>query len=818
MSSQPNKHSARNAVEKTGAIVTVLLLSLLLLIYMGLGEVYRTYVKFEMDTLSAQNKLIQGPLQSFLLAGLPVELFPGFSLLTQTLLDSDTSIVGLYISDTKERIVFANLRSEHGVTEDSIVTDFHDSKIENLNSEYAIAENSSFYRVSLELHDKFEAVGDLNIIMAKSTIRDKIYAYFIPVAYKIGMIVLLFALITFYIFKRPRQQRWLSITYAIAYTVAAAILVAAMVNIYADGIERKTKALALSLTQRLNAPLQLGLSLSDFDELEEMFKEYRIDDPNLLIALSENTRYTLHTTETEIGATLRPIADSFVFICFLEGGNTRSCMPQEILSAQQSKQKLHVGVPNKVIYEKLQSSIRNFAVLFIASAFLSKILFELIGTLMEKARRSITDENMKQHLQEKFRLGTIQPLYYMGVFVFGLPLSFLPKYFSDLAQIAHANPTTVSALFTVFFASYAIALVPAGRYADRKGVKPVLVAAAVLIFISMLIMISFPDIYVMFLSQTLNGLAQGMLFIGVQSYVLAAVSGTQRTKGAAVIVFSYNGGLISGLPIGALLAVYTDVIGVFTVGATIALLMIVYSFFLVPKIETSPAVATRVDPTKQAGQQLGLLQELSKAFSDFDFMRTALLIGVPAKIIMAGVISFSMPLLLVFSGYTFEEVGQILMFYYASLLLTSHYISRLTDRIGHTTTILAIGAVLSGVGLFTAGLGGLEIIETMDIPYIVTAVILLGLTVLGIGHAFIQAPIVTHMSNTPIAASLGTATTTSLYRLIERVGNIAGPIVVSFLLLIFYNSLYAISVLGCVTVVFGMLFILSLLFAKHKNT
>ena len=590
-----------------------------------------------------------------------------------------------------------------------------------------------------------------------------------------------------------------------------------MVNIYAEGIERKTKALALSLTQRLNAPLQLGLSLSDFDEVEEMFKEYRIDDPNLLIALSENARYTLHTTETEIGAALRPIANSFVFICFLEEGNTRSCMPQEILSAQQSKQKLHVGIPNKIIYEKLQSSIRNFAVLFIASAFLSKILFELIGTFMEKARRSISDENINQRLQEKFRLGTIQPLYYMGVFVFGLPLSFLPKYFSDLAQIANANPTTVSALFTVFFASYAIALVPAGRYADRKGVKPVLVAAAALIFISMLIMISFPNIYVMFLSQTLNGLAQGMLFIGVQSYVLAAVSGAERTKGAAVIVFSYNGGLISGLPIGALLAVYTDVIGVFTVGATIALLMVVYSFFLVPKIAKSPAVATRVDPAKQAGQ-LGLLQELSKAFSDFDFMRTALLIGVPAKIIMAGVISFSMPLLLVFSGYTFEEVGQILMFYYASLLLTSHYISRLTDRIGHTTTILAIGAVLSGVGLFAAGLGGLEILETMDIPYIVTAVILLGLTILGIGHAFIQAPIVTHMSNTPIAASLGTATTTSLYRLIERVGNIAGPIVVSFLLLIFYNSLYAISVLGCITVVFGMLFILSLLFVKHKNT
>ena len=129
-----------------------------------------------------------------MLAGLPIELFPGFSLITQTLLDSDKSIVGLYISDTKERIVFANLRNKDGMAKENIITDFHSSKIKNPNSEYAIAENNSFYRVSLELRDKFEVIGDLNIVMAKSTIRDKIYAYFIPVLYKIGIIVLLFGL------------------------------------------------------------------------------------------------------------------------------------------------------------------------------------------------------------------------------------------------------------------------------------------------------------------------------------------------------------------------------------------------------------------------------------------------------------------------------------------------------------------------------------------------------------------------------------------------------------------------------------------------
>ncbi len=86
-----------------------------------------------------------------------------------------------------------------------------------------------------------------------------------------------------------------------------------------------------------------------------------------------------------------------------------------------------------------------------------------------------------------------------------------------------------------------------------------------------LLMLAIPlDIYAVILARSLSGVGQGMLFIGVQSYILSMASPDRKTQGASIIVFGFQGGMISGMAIGSLLVSYIGASGVFTMAGAVA--------------------------------------------------------------------------------------------------------------------------------------------------------------------------------------------------------------------------------------------------------
>ena len=61
----------------------------------------------------------------------------------------------------------------------------------------------------------------------------------------------------------------------------------------------------------------------------------------------------------------------------------------------------------------------------------------------------------------------------------------------------------------------------------------------------------------------------------------------------------------------------------------------------------------------------------STSLRNGDFLKTMFCIGVPAKAILTGTITFALPLLLGQHGYRSEDIGQIIMLYAMSVLLWS---------------------------------------------------------------------------------------------------------------------------------------------------
>jgi hypothetical protein len=192
---------------------------------------------------------------------------------------------------------------------------------------------------------------------------------------------------------------------------------------------------------------------------------------------------------------------------------------------------------------------------------------------------------------------------------------------------------------------------------------------------------------------------------------------------------------------------------------------------------------------------------------DTSFLKTMLLIGVPAKSVLTGVVLFALPLLLTNQGYAKEDIGQITMLYAASVIFASTAVAQYADRTGETGKVLFYGGILTAVGLGTISLVGLpSIINWNSNTVPATLIILVGVIMIGLAHGLINAPVVTHVAETKLAARLGAGNVAATYRLVERFGHMLGPVIMGQMFLYFGLSWAAVGFVGLGVFVLAVLF------------
>ena len=164
--------------------------------------------------------------------------------------------------------------------------------------------------------------------------------------------------------------------------------------------------------------------------------------------------------------------------------------------------------------------------------------------------------------------------------------------------------------------------------------------------------------------------------IGVQSHILAVASPEKKTQGAAIIVFGFQGGMISGMALGSLLVNFTCMRRACSRSpARSALAALIYTLAMIPRV----AGEEQVEGRDWRGRAR-LVSDIKKVVTSLEFLKILFCIGVPAKAILTGIITFAMPLLLVQYGYRPEDIGQIIMLYGLGVMAATGYVSRLVDR------------------------------------------------------------------------------------------------------------------------------------------
>jgi MFS family permease len=757
--------------------------SLLLLLYVGFGDAKRTYELIHLEKLTAQGLFLQTSIEKFLRDGLPLKQYVGFSTLAAPVTDSaDVDAVTVY--DQTGKRLFINI--DKTKPELGPLLPPPPPFVEKPSDSIKIEVGDTYYQVVLPLRTRFETAGSVIVISPKGLVTDRMRESFLPLVFVVGALAVIFAVLV--VLAKPyfarSQKPWLQIIYSITFLIMAAVVIGTLIGLYVDAIQGKAKASESTLAQRLNDIVEFNLEVKDFDGLDRSFVEYKrlnaeVNEAALLIDnVSE-----IETDTRKLGKPWVTDTEKFEYKIDLS--------PPD----QPRYTTLAITVLKSVVFERVARSVKNFAALFVASAFLSG-LFLQIAASVQRLRTSQAPGADKATVSQAGLL-VIKPIFFLAVFLDSLTYSFLPKFMQETATASGVSVGFASLPFTAYYLCFALSLIPAGTIADQRGPKPVILAGLSLAAARVLCLALPFGIWEMTALRGLAGIGQGAVLIGVQTYILSVVTPEKKTQGTAIIVFGFQGGLISGMALGSLMVSFLHANGVFAIAGGVGLATVVYTLSSVARSERK-LIETGI---KAAVNKLG--NELKKVITNLEFLKTLLCIGAPAKAILTGVITFAIPLILGQAGYRPEDIGQVVMLYGLGVVASSGYVSRLVDRTKNTEFVLFVGAVMSGTGLIMIGLMGSSILGN---GLFSTMIVVISIGVVGVAHGFINAPVVTHVGHSSLAKRIGANPAMTAYRFVERGGHIAGPLLVSQFFLIWGQGPLVVGGIGLATVLLGATF------------
>lgn len=798
-------------------VIVIMNISVLLLVYFGYGEAKRAYWGFKMDKLITQSRIVRDLMDDFLKIGQPLSLikdflekkstlgkFAGFSVFLDDDDNRSQKDLSVMVLSSSGQIIFSNPKHHDQKAHPSTFQFMGDIDVGHRfdyrhifirNQQYAVNEADAYYQVVLPLRDKFTQVGNLVVTLPKAPIQHFLSVKFADVVY--ATIGVCFLLVIFIAIidrpqARPHDKAWLGFGYGVASLVTAALIVATLISIYAHGADDKIRMLSKSLANRLDAIVESGVAFESVSGLDTLLYDYQNLDPDIhTVALSDNGMVIIHPNPKMLGRTWK----------VPQGQN------EYIYPIKNSTASVVVTMEQSIIRQKVLLAVKNLATLMAACCFIGFLTYNIGAKLREIPVRAGSNERLRGNTEpgSKGLYETMMPVWFLIVFAESLNLSFLPRYLNDICASYQMTHMSSSLLFSAFFIGFALILVPAGYLSDRWSDK-YLIMAGILSFAVTMGLMGMTQHYAAVLSiRCLAGAAQGTVFIGVQNYIRKISHNGKMSQGGAVIVFSFNGGIISGSAIGSILLADIGARGIFFSAAAIS--VAVLGFVLLYVSDPLAPERRAIQPQKKDLVPT-IAAKAHTMMKDGEFVRTLLFVGAASKVTFTGITIYAVPLLMNRLSYAQEDIGTAIMVYACAVLVSNYYISKWVDQSGHIHMALFCGVLVSSIGITIIALAEWEDFIAW-FPYSLALLIFGGMFLLGVANGAISSPVVSHIMKTRTCRTLGQGAGVGAYRLFERMGHVAGPLIIGQLFMWYNQRMHAILLFGLVIGVFGIVFLIA---------
>lgn len=347
-----------------------------------------------------------------------------------------------------------------------------------------------------------------------------------------------------------------------------------------------------------------------------------------------------------------------------------------------------------------------------------------------------------------------------------LTRSFLPGYVQQLlvpvpglsAQLVVGLPI---ALFMLIVALGQPGFgVLAARWGSRRTMR-VGAGVACAGFVASALAVSVLDLL---LWRSLCAVGYGMVFVAAQAHVLQHTTSADRTAGFAVFVGAIMVATVCGPSVGGILADNVGERWTFAIAAVMAIASLA-------AMNPMPARTVPAAADAQARARLPGLGEIGMLLANVRFVGVTVLAAMPAKILLTGMGFYLVPLYVTSLQSTQAMAGRALMVYGVMVVLLTPLAAGWARSRRRMESLVGGGLVLSGVG-------GFLLVADAGIGPVFGAMALLGA-----GQALsmsAQSALVGEHCRLSIER-FGESAVYAVYRLLERLGNAAGPIIAATL-------------------------------------
>lgn len=353
--------------------------------------------------------------------------------------------------------------------------------------------------------------------------------------------------------------------------------------------------------------------------------------------------------------------------------------------------------------------------------------------------------------------------FFLLIFSDSLSLSFFPvfagQFYTAIGGLS--REVVVGLPISIFMFTWALSMPWVGTWSDKVGSRKAFLVGAGITTVGLLLTATAGSLAQLLVWRSLTAVGYGLAFITTQSYISVNTPPAQKTKAMATFISTFFAGSLSGSAIGGILA---DRIGYSSTILLSGLLSAAAAFVVMRFIHGSDAAAA---PRRPPG-----MKEFKRLLSNPKFVLVTFFAAVPSKIALSGFLYYTVPLYLKLLGNSQSTTGRILMAYGLAIICLSPFIANLADRFGKLRWFVGLGGFLSATAMLS-----LTSFESLT-------GVLISTTLLGIAHAIGVSPQLSLINECckELVQEMGAGTTTGIFRLIERLGNVLGPILAGLLI------------------------------------
>ncbi|WP_374289827.1 MFS transporter [Desulfovibrio desulfuricans] len=420
------------------------------------------------------------------------------------------------------------------------------------------------------------------------------------------------------------------------------------------------------------------------------------------------------------------------------------------------------------------------------------LLLELSKLLGLIAQRTLPLGDMANELEGTHRSRAVQALRAAGfVFFLGydMGISFIPLLARQLYEpfMGLSRDVAIGLPISAEMVSAGVALLFSGGFSLRYGWQKVFAAGTLAAAVGLMLGGVANSLHLLILGRIAAGFGFGLVLMAGQIGTLGKANAGAGLTSVFAGIFS---GSICGSAAGAMLADHISFQAVLATAACTILL----ALFTVMLGKEPAAAQDATGAASPARPALGhMFSGCMQLLQDPRMHLVLLLVGIPAAMCLTGFLHYLLPLRLANAHVDQSDIGRIFMLYGLCFITAGPLLGRWIDHRKDKSIFLTLTGLLSGITLLIAAKG-------TGMAGAAAAVITLGLAQCLAAPASMIC-ILTLAS----AQRLGREKTASVYRGLERMGQVAGPVIFGLAVSVM-TSASALLLMGGIVCALALLF------------